>query len=891
MTVRNLKYMFAPRSVAVIGASHRTDSIGYRVTRNLIDGGFEGPIMPVNPKHDAIAGLRAWKDVAAMPETPDLAVVCIPPQTVPGVIAELGARGTRAAVVITAGLSALTDETGRNLEQAMLDAARPHTLRILGPNCVGLLSPGVNLNASFAHAAALPGRLAFVSQSGGVCTAVLDWARSRGIGFSQFISMGNSADVDFGDALDYLADDPETEAILLYIESVSGARKFISAARAAARNKPILAIKAGRVAEGARAASSHTGALAGADEVYDAAFRRSGIVRVLDIDELFDAVETLALAKPCRGDRLAILSNAGGPGVLATDILVMNGGNLAELGAETLAALDAVLPPTWSRANPVDIIGDASAQRYRDALDILMQSPDADAVLFIHAPTAIVDSDEIARGLVEPLSSAKRPVFASWLGADAVAEAKRIFEEAGIPTYDSPEDAARAFLHLTQYHANQQALMEVPRVDSEAFPPDGDAVRRIIDAALQDGRDMLSEAEAKALLAAYGVPVVETQIASTPGEAAAIAKQFGFPVAVKILSPDITHKSDVGGVALDLESAAAVEAAATDMARRLETLQPGARLTGYTVQPMARRPGAHELIVGATVDPTFGPIVLFGQGGTAVEVIADRAVALPPLNLNLADGLIARTRVSGLLAGYRNVPPADRTAIQRVLVQVSRLVADFAEIVELDINPLLADKNGVIALDARVRVQATDADPAARLCIRPYPKALEFRAELGEQDLCIRPVRPEDEPLYRRLIESLEPQDSYFRFFSHVKQLSPKWLARLTQIDYDREMAFLAIDGGREGNAVGAVRVIFDPDHTSAEFAVLVHSRFKGRGLGRLLMTRIIDYCRDQGAHEIMGRVLPENRPMLQLMRGLGFELHTNADERIVEARLPLQAT
>jgi len=567
------------------------------------------------------------------------------------------------------------------------------------------------------RAAARPGRLAFVSQSGALCTAVLDWARSRGIGFSQFVSLGNSADIDFGDVLDYLADDPATEAILLYIEAVTDARHFMTAARAAARNKPVLAVKAGRVPEGARAAPSHTGALAGADDVYDAALRRAGIVRVLDIDELFDAVETLALARPLTGDRLAILTNGGGPGVLATDILVMGGGHLAELGEDTIRKLDAVLPATWSRANPVDIIGDAPAERYLKSLDILLAAPKADALLFVLAPVAVVNSVDIARRMVGPLTETTRPVFVSWLGVDLVAEAKRILEEAGIPVYETPEDAARAFLHLAQYHAGRRVLMETAKPAPEVPAPDKEEVRRVIDAALARGGGMLNEPDSKRLVASYGIPVVETDIAATPEEAATIAGRMGFPVAVKILSPDITHKSDVGGVALDLGRDEDVVSAAQEMAARLKAFRPGARHHGFTVQPMARRPLAHELIIGAATDPTFGPVILFGHGGTAVEILADRAVALPPLTLELARDMVSRTWVSRLLAGYRDRPAADLDAICVALVAVSRLVADFAEIAEIDINPLLADATGVLALDARVRVTPAEGDAADRLSI------------------------------------------------------------------------------------------------------------------------------------------------------------------------------
>lgn len=717
MSVKHLDKLFRPASVAVIGASPRPQSVGHTVMTNLLAGGFKGPVVPVNPNHSSVAGVPASPGVGDMPITPDLAVICTPPATVPGLIRALGERGTRAAVVLTAGLSALADDCGRPLDQAMLDAAAPHALRILGPNCVGLLVPECRLNASFAHAAALPGNIAFVSQSGALCTAVLDWAQARGIGFSHFVSLGNSADIDFGDVLEYLAGDPSTHAILLYIEGITAARKFMSAARAAARIKPVVAVKAGRVAEGSRAATSHTGALAGADDVYDAALRRAGIVRVLDMEELFDATETLARARPLQGERLAILTNGGGPGVLATDMLVMGGGRLAELASETIQRLDAVLPPTWSRGNPVDIIGDAPGQRYADALDILLAAAEIDALLFIHAPTAIVDSTAIAENIIGKVRDADLPVFASWLGAAAVAEARRIFEDAGIPDYETPGKAARAFLHLVEHRRNQEFLARTPQPAAPAPTPDSDAARSVIRNALEAGRTILTEPEAKAVLAAYGVPVVETRVASSATAAVRLANELGFPVAVKILSPDLTHKTDVGGVALDIETPDGVTAAVTAITRRLAELSPGARLDGFTVQKMARRPRAHELIVGAATDPTFGPIILFGQGGVAVEVIGDRAVGLPPLTMIMARELVSRTRVSRLLAGYRDRPAADLDAVCAVIMRVSQLVSDIGEIVELDINPLLADETGVIALDARIRVETAPADGAGRLCI------------------------------------------------------------------------------------------------------------------------------------------------------------------------------
>jgi acetyltransferase len=890
MTVRNLEHLFRPKSVAVIGASPRRESLGDLVMRNLLAGGFEGPIMPVNPRHRAVAGVLAWPSVRDLPLTPDLAVICTPPAAVPGLVRELGERGTRAAIVVTAGLGDASGPDGRPLGVHMLEAARPNLVRILGPNCVGLLVPGIRLNASFAHAAALPGHLAFVSQSGALCTAVLDWAKSRGVGFSHFVSLGNSADVDFGDVIDYLAGEANTRAILLYIEAIKGARKFMSAARAAARTKPVVAIKAGRVAEGARAALSHTGAMAGSDDACDAALRRAGMLRVFDIDELFDAVETLAYAPPLAGERLVILTNGGGLGVLATDAFVEGGGRLAELGQSTLERLDAVLPRTWSRANPIDIIGDAPPERFSAAVGALKEAAEAEGIVFTYAPTATADPAEIARAIAEPLKALRRPVLASLLGGDSMSDARRVFEAAGLPTYETPEKAVRAFLHLLDYRRNQAALMETPPSIAAELEPDREAARSAIQAALAQGRSALTEPEAKAVLAAYAIPVVETRIAGTPADAARVATDLGFPVAVKLLSPDVTHKSDVGGVVLDVADAGAAQAAAAAIGERLATLKPGARLDGFAVQSMARRPGAVEVIVGATVDETFGPIILFGHGGTAVEVLKDRAVALPPLNMALAADLVRRTRVARLLAGYRHRPPAKLDAVYLVLVQLSQLVADLPEVAEIDINPLLADEHGVIALDARMRVSAAPSGAASgRLAIRPYPRELEQKIEVGQRPVVLRPIRPEDEPAHRAFLASVEPEDMRYRFFSLRREFTHEALAQWTQVDYDREMAFVATAAGESGapETLGVVRAICDPDNERAEFAILVRSDLKGRGLGRALMEKMIGYLRGRGTRVLFGHVLAHNRAMIGLARRLGFAArHREAD--VVEVELAL---
>jgi len=876
MSIRNLHFLFKPKSVALIGASERPHSVGTTVLHNLLDGGFDGAIFPVNPKYRTLAGREVYRSVAHLPAPPDLAVICTPPDTIPDIVGQLGEIGCKAAVVLTAGLGSAHHRDGKSIKQAMLDAAKPHLLRILGPNCVGLLVPGIGLNASFAHTAALPGKIAFVSQSGALVTGVLDWAKSRGIGFSKFVSLGDSADVDFGDALDYLAGDADTQAILLYIEDVRAARKFMSAARAAARNKPVLVVKAGRAAEGAKAASSHTGALAGSDAVYDAAIRRAGMLRVMTTEELFDAVETLAHAKPLYGERLAIVTNGGGPAVLATDALICGGGKLAQLSDDTMRKLDAVLPPTWSHGNPVDIIGDAPGERYRQALDALLQDRQSDAVLFIHAPSAIVPSLDIAQAVAPLAKDAPRNVISCWLGGDGVAGARRLFAEAGIPTYDTPEDAVGGFMQMVQYRRNQELLMQVPSSAAHDLAPDRETARAVVQRVLAHGRTMLTEPEAKSVLAAYGIPVVETGIADRVEAAVLLAGRIGFPVALKILSPDITHKTEVGGVVLDLETPEAVCAAAEAMRARLYDMHPDARLHGFSVQAMARRPRAQELIIGASTDPVFGPVILFGQGGIAVETIDDHALALPPLNMVLARDVVSRTRVAKLLAGYRNRPPADIDAICGVLIRISHLLADLPEIAELDINPLLADENGVIALDARIKLTphacGTGTD---RFAIRPYPDELEEYVSWQGKPLLLRPIRPEDGEQHVAFFHALDAEDVRLRMFAPVREIQPSQLARLTQIDYDREMAFIATrlqpDGSRE--TLGVARAIADPDNIAAEFAVIVRSDLKGQGLGCLLMDKLIRYCRARGTRELVGEALPHNDRMHHLAHRCGFDI------------------
>ena len=883
--------MLRPRSVAVIGASDRPNSVGATVIRNVLEGGFDGPVWPVNLRHSVVAGQKAYRTVDKLPEPADLAVICTPPQTVPGLVAELGTSGTRAAAVLTAGLDDEHLDDGRTATQAMLDAARPHCLRLLGPNCVGLLVPGIGLNASFAHVNARPGELAFISQSGALTTAMLDWARANQVGFSHFLSLGNSADVDFGDLIDYLASDPDTRAILLYMEAVSSARKFMSAARAAARNKPVIVVKAGRSPVAAQAAASHTGALAGSDDVYDAAFRRAGMLRVDTTRALFDAAETVARIHGVEGDRLIIMSNGGGPGVMATDALIRGGGRLATLTPETIGALDAVLPPTWSRGNPVDIIGDAPAERYPAALEPLLEQGDADAVLLIHAPTAIVPAEAVARDCAPLFARKRRPVLVCWMGADAVTMADHMFARAGLPTFATPEEAVNGFLQLAAYHRNQMQLLETPPSVAEDFEPDPAAARAVVETVLAQERELLTEPESKSVLAAYGIPVVETRLAATPEELPGIAEELGYPVALKIVSPDITHKTDIGGVVLDISTPELLLAAAEAILARARNPRPEARIEGLAVQRMIEHDDAHELIAGVATDATFGPVLLFGQGGTAVETIADRAIALPPLNMALAAELVGRTRVARLLDGIRGRPAPDRRGIELTLVKLSQLISDLPEVVELDINPLLAHAHGVVALDARVRVERAATKGTQRFAIRPYPKHLETTLEFEGRSLLLRPIRPEDRPRHETFLAKNTPADMHARFFRMVRQLPASEMARFTQIDYEREMAFIAVGENEQGveETLGVARAHADPDNVEAEFAIIVRSDIKGKGLGSALLMKLIDYCRQRGTQRLIGEAFADNDRMLKLARECGFRV-TGRHEGIVDLALDLQA-
>ena len=881
MSTYRLDKLFAPRSVTVVGASPRETSPGRAVLRNLRSGGFQGAISLVNPHYDAIEEIKAVKGLEALPQMPDLVVIAAPAASVPAVVAAAGAKGVAAAIIITAGLG----HGKGSLAEACEWAARATGLRLLGPNCLGVLSSRAKLNASFAARMPPYGDLALVSQSGAIAAGLLEWSVVHDIGFSAAVSLGDQIDVDFGDLIDFFALDGATRAILLYVESINNARKFMSAARAAARTKPVVVIKSGRHVPGAKAAATHTGALAGSDAVYDAAFRRAGLLRVLDLDELFAAAETLGRVRPFAGNRLAILTNGGGIGVLAVDRLVDLGGTLAVISADTMAKLDTALPPIWSRANPIDIAGDADAARYAAALAALLEDRESDAVLVMNVPTALASAQDAAKSVAATAQRHRdsrvrpKPVFAAWVGSsDATTPA---FEAAGIPSYATESDAVRGFMHLVRYRQALDTLMATPPSLPQDFQPDAAAARAVVEKAVQSGRAWLDPIECTRLLAAYAIPIAPALLARNADEAVAAAAPFlaqGSGVVVKILSPDIVHKSEVGGVKLNLTSERAAREATADILARARAARPDARITGVTIHPMIVRAKARELIAGIADDPTFGPVIVFGRGGTAVEVIGDKALALPPLDLALARDLIVRTRVSRVLKAYRDVPAADVNGVALLLVKLAQLAADLPELRELDLNPVLADEHGLLAVDARITVAPLDAarrGPSghARFAIRPYPKEWERPAALRDgTKIFIRPVRPEDEPLYGPFLAAVTPEDLRLRFFAPVKEFGHAFVTRFTQIDYARAMAFVAIEQS-SGNMLGVVRLHADANYECGEYAVLVRSDLKGRGLGYLLMQLIIEYSRAEALKLIEGQVLSENTAMLTMCRELGFTI------------------
>lgn len=897
MSTYALGSVFAPASVALVGASPRARSLGRLVLRQLRDGGFAGRIGLVNPRYAQIEGMPAVRRLDALDFVPELVVIASPPRDVAAVAQAAADVGARAVIVLTRSMGA-----GPGSYNAALAAvARARGLRVVGPNCLGVIAPHARLFASFAAHRPSAGDLALVSQSGAVGAAVLEWAQGRSVGFSAAISLGDAVDVDFADLLDYFAVDRRTRAILLYIEHVRDARKFLSAARAAARAKPVVVVKAGRHLRAGAPPQTHAAALATPDAVYDSAFRRAGLLRVHALDELFAAAETLSHLASLPGDRLAVLTNGAGTGALALDRLVEMGGQAATLSGPTRDALDARLPRGWSRTNPVDLLGDADGARYAAGLEALLKAPDSDAILAIHVPTVLSQPRETARALVEtlkahPAQAARKPTLAVWLGPDA--GALQLLGDAGVPTYASEAEAVRGFMYLVRHRQAQAALRETPPSLPDAFAPDPVTAQAVVRQALADGETWLAPQALAQLFAAYGLPLAPGTVAADPDAAADAADAIlaqGHTVTVKVYAREIAHKSDVDGVRLHLASREAVRAEAAAILARAAARRPDARIEGVIVQPTIVRPKARELIAGLADDPVFGPVVVFGRGGTAVEVIDDKALALPPLDLRLAHELIARTRVSRILRGYRDVPAADERAVALVLVKLAQLAADIPQIRELDINPLLADRDGVIAVDARVAVAPTRqlhrGRGHPRFAIFPYPREWERHIVLADgRTAFVRPVRPEDEAMFRAFFAKVSAEDLRLRFFQAVREFSHEFIARLTQLDYARSMALAAIDPD-SGQMLGAVRLVADADFARGEYGIMVRSDLKGAGLGWRLMQVMIEVAGWLGLSMIEGQVLRENTTMLSMCRALGFRVAADPDDMgVMLVTLPVPA-
>ncbi|GAB6040715.1 bifunctional acetate--CoA ligase family protein/GNAT family N-acetyltransferase [Endothiovibrio diazotrophicus] len=882
MAKHYLNHLFEPRSVAVFGASDRADAVGALVFKNMLESGFEGPVYPINPKRDAVQGHPAYPDLESLGKPVDLAVITTPAATVPAIIESCGRHGVRAAVILSAGFREVGAE-GERLEKALVENARRHNLRFIGPNCLGVMRPKRGLNCTFNKGSAAPGKIALVSQSGALCTAILDWAAANGVGFSAVVSTGISADADFGELLDYLVNDPETHSILLYIEGIHQARSFMSAIRAAASAKPVIALKVGRHPEGSKAAQSHTGALVGSDDVFDAALRRAGVVRGLRIGDLFSAATTLTSGFRTAGDKLAIVTNGGGPGVMASDRATDLGVSLAKLTPETLKELDDRLPFTWSHSNPVDVIGDATAERYAAAVECCMRAREVDGVLVILTPQAMTEPTAVAEAMVKLAKNFRKPLLTCWMGQVQVDEARRLLRQSGLPSYHTPEAAVEAFFYLTSHYRNQQLLVESPASLSRTNPPDVEGARLIIEGALAEGRSVLSEAESKAILGAFRIPCARAQVVHSANEALIQAESMGFPVALKIDSPDITHKSDAGGVRLGIANAQSVRNAYNEIIETVKRNRPGAKITGVTIEPMLSRPNGRELLVGLITDPVFGPVITFGSGGTAVEVMGDRAVSLPPLNHRLARDLIKGTRVSRMLGAFRHLPPANLEALEAVLLRVSELACELPQVKELDINPLILDEEGAVAVDARLVVSyhSTTAQPYSHMAIHPYPVALIHRQQMADgTDLTIRPIRPEDAEIEQAFVRGLSERSRYFRFLQPLRELTPQMLARFTQIDYDREMALIAVveENGVE-REVGVSRYVTNPDRTSCEFAIVVDDEWQRKGIAHHLMAQLLETARDRGLDTMEGEVLASNHEMLELVGKLGFEITISPED------------
>ncbi|MGC2164912.1 MAG: bifunctional acetate--CoA ligase family protein/GNAT family N-acetyltransferase [Gallionella sp.] len=877
-----LNTLFSPKSVAVFGASDRPDSVGQIVFQNMLGSGFKGSLYPVNANHTEVQGRRAYATIAEISDTVELVVIATPPHTVPAIIESCGIHGVKAAVIITAGFGEAGNE-GAALERQLLETAHRYGIRLIGPNCLGIMRPSIGLDATFNNGGANIGNIAFVSQSGALCTAILDWAKRNDVGFSSVVSMGSSTDVDFGEILDYLVSDASTHSILMYIEGIRNARRFMSALRAAARIKPVVLVKVGRHSAGSKAAMSHTASLVGADDVFDAAVRRAGVVRVQTITQLFTAAKALSCGFRPVGNRLAIVTNGGGPGVMAADRADDLGVTIATLSEETIQELNHHLPPNWPHCNPVDIIGDAQADRYHHAVKACLEDSNVDGVLAILTPQAMTKPLESARAMITLADNHSKPLLTCWMGDIQVASARNAFALAHKPHFRTPEPAVEVFSHLSAYYRNQQLLIQMPGPLSHHVEPDLDSARLIIEGAMQEHRNILNEMESKALLSSFHIPVAKTLVARSPNEALLIAQQLGFPVAMKINSPDITHKSDSGGVLLNLGNAHEVRAAYQHIQDNIRRNRPTARMDGISIEPMVIKPNGRELMIGVTSDAVFGPVITFGAGGTAVEIMGDRAVALPPLNNFLVRDLINGTRIARMLGAFRNMVPANMAALEDILLRVSEMVCELPLLKEMDINPLILDENGALAADARIVVsyRQPSSDRYAHMAIYPYPTQLVSQWQLADgMEITIRPIRPEDAELVQKFVRELSDETKYFRFMSSMHELNENMLVRFTQIDYSREMALIAVTQELDREVeLGVARYAINPDGDSCEFALVVADKITGKGLGQKLMVSLMEAARDVGLSVIEGEVLSNNHKMLKLMTRLGFTLRTSEDD------------
>ncbi|MEM6161974.1 bifunctional acetate--CoA ligase family protein/GNAT family N-acetyltransferase [Erwinia sp. P6884] len=880
MSQRGLEALLKPGSIAVIGASVRPGRAGYLMMRNLLAGSFSGAVLPVTPKYKAVCGVLAWPDVASLPVSPDLAVICTHASRNLDLLQALGERGCKACIILSAPESQL---------DALRQCASQWQIRLLGPNSLGLLAPWQGLNASFSPVPIVPGKLAFISQSAAVSNTILDWAQQRKLGFSWFIALGDSLDIDADDLLDFLARDGKTSAILLYLEHISDARRFVSAARSAARNKPILVIKSGRSQQAQKLLKTH----AGLDAAWDAAIQRAGMLRVQDTHELFSAVETLSHMRPLRGERLMIVSNGGAPAALALDALEARNGKLASLSEEVLTDLRELLPDGVNAGNPLDLRDDATAERYLQTVLRLLDSQDLDALMIIHSPSAVAPATPTAQKLLDAIKAHPRAkqvtLLSNWCGEFSSQEARRLFSDAGIPTYRTPEGTVTAFMHMVEYRRNQKQLRETPALPANLTANTADA-HRLIRQALDEGATTLDTHEVREILQAYGLSTLPTWIASDSAEAVHIAGQIGYPVALKLRSPDIPHKSEVQGVMLYLRTAGEVQQAAEAIFDRVKFAWPQANIHGLLVQSMANRAGAQELRIVVEQDPVFGPLIMLGEGGIEWQADKQAVVALPPLNMTLARYLVIQAIKSGKIRGRSALRPLDVAGISQVLVQVSNLIVDCPEIVRLDIHPLLASGSEFSLLDVTLQLADFQGDPEARLAIRPYPHALEEPVQLKNGQRCLfRPILPEDEPQLREFIAQVTKEDLYYRYFSEINEFSHDDLANMTQIDYDREMAFVAVrqQAGKE-EIIGVTRAISDADNIDAEFSVLVRSDLKGLGLGRRLLEKMIIYTRQHGLDRLNGITMPGNRGMIALARKLGFAVDIQLEDGIVSLSLPL---